>query len=298
MSTAAPLLTALAVVVAAHRVVRPVPVAPHGRRILGLVGDRAHGPTAVRSALDHVPAWFRAAAHDADLTPAHRWWLASRVAVVAGGLVGLAVGGPVLGALAATGALTGIGVALCLGRHRRAGRISRSVPAALDAVARSCRAGASVLQALRELDDADVGPAGPVFAAAATQVDRGVALDAALDELVAAQPVPAVRLATTALLVGSLTGAAPARAVEGVAATIRDHLAIEREAAANATQARASAAVLVLAPVAFTLVVALVDDRVAHFLFRTPVGLVCLVLGVALDVVGAWWMGRLVRGPR
>jgi hypothetical protein len=38
------------------------------------------------------------------------------------------------------------------------------------------------------------------------------------------------------------------------------------------------------------------DRRVAAFLLATPVGLACAGTGAALIVVGALWMGRLVRG--
>jgi tight adherence protein B len=31
------------------------------------------------------------------------------------------------------------------------------------------------------------------------------------------------------------------------------------------------------------------------FLFTTPLGLACLVLGVVLDLLGAWWTLRMVR---
>jgi tight adherence protein B len=155
-----------------------------------------------------------------------------------------------------------------------------------------------VLQALRGLSAADVGPAGAVFAGVASRVDRGESVRDALDALVGRHPVHAVRLAAAALLVGADTGAAPARAVEGVAATLRDHAALEREAAALATQGRASAAVLVLAPVGFGAFAVLADPRVATFLFRTAAGLACLVSGAALDALGAWWMSRLVRSAR
>ncbi|WP_026129637.1 type II secretion system F family protein, partial [Nocardiopsis prasina] len=32
------------------------------------------------------------------------------------------------------------------------------------------------------------------------------------------------------------------------------------------------------------------------FLFTTPVGLLCLGVGILLDILGAWWTLRMVRG--
>jgi len=243
------------------------------------------------------PEWFDTMARAADISPIDRWWRMALAAPAVAAAAGAVVAGPRGGVAGAV--LAGIGewVALRLSGGRAAARLARSVPDSLDAVARSCRAGASVVGALSALG-VDDGPAGPLFAGVARQVQHGVALSDALDDVVAAHPEPAVRLAATALLVGADTGAAPARAVEGVAATLRDNAALEREATGQATQATASAAVLVVAPMGFGVIAVVTDPRVGGFLFSSPIGWACLAAGVALDVVGAWWMSRLVRAAR
>jgi tight adherence protein B len=80
-----------------------------------------------------------------------------------------------------------------------------------------------------------------------------------------------------------------------VAATLRERRAVEREATALATQARSSALVIVLAPLAFAALSSLGDPRAGAFLVGTPTGLACLTAGLALDGLGAWWMHRIVR---
>ena len=89
------------------------------------------------------------------------------------------------------------------------------------------------------------------------------------------------------------TGASQVQAVEGIATTLRDRLALAAEVRALASQARASAAVLVAAPIGFAVVIALADPSTAQFLFATPTGLACLAAGLGLDATGAWWMRRL-----
>lgn len=289
--SAAPVAVGLLVVVAAARVVQPMGVRPASRRALEL-------SAAVPSRVVEIPAWFRRRAVEADLHPVARWWWIAIGFVLAVGLLVARTGGG-LGLLVGLGC-GAVAVLVLLGAagHRREAHLVRSVPEALDAVARSCRAGASVHQALHRLAGTDVGPAGPLLAEVAGKVDRGVALEQALSDLVAVHPVAPVRLAAVALLVGNDTGAAPARAVEGVAATLRDHAALEREAQALATQAKASVAVLVLAPIGFGALAVSSDPRVASFLFGEPIGILCLVIGLGLDALGAWWMHRLVRRPR
>jgi tight adherence protein B len=104
-----------------------------------------------------------------------------------------------------------------------------------------------------------------------------------------------VSLAVAALCLGADTGGAQARAVDGVAMTIRSRLAVAGEVRALASQARVSALVIAVSPVAFGAFAAATDRRSAGFLFRTPLGLSCLVAGLALDAVAAAWMARITR---
>ncbi len=286
MLTLAPLVVALAVLAGARRAAPP-------RRVRPLPGHATPGAAATMA----VPTWFVRAAVDAALDPVDAWWRAAVVAPLVSGVGGALVAGPAAGLAALVAAALAEAAALRMLRGRATRLLARSVPEALEAIARSCRAGSSVVGALAELGPDD-GPAAPVLAGVATRVAHGVALRDALDGLVVEHPVAELRLAAAALLVGADTGAAPARAVDGVAATLRDRAALEREAAGLATQSRASAAVLVVAPVGFGVVAIATDPRVASFLFTGPAGWACLGAGVGLDVLGGWWMSRLVRSAR
>ncbi|HEU5083238.1 MAG TPA: hypothetical protein VFU14_07865, partial [Acidimicrobiales bacterium] len=70
------------------------------------------------------------------------------------------------------------------------------------------------------------------------------------------------------------------------------------EAAALATQGKASAAVLTLAPLGFAFLLTSLDPSAGRFLLGTPVGWLCIAVGLTLDAVGAWWMAALVRRAR
>jgi tight adherence protein B len=284
-------LVAVSAVAALGWVARPLPLRlPSGDA--PATTPRSSGRAEMRP-----PAWFERRAALADLDDVSRWWRLALATPMVMAALGVLVAGPG-GAVAAAGASVSAElVALGMAGGRAQARLARSVPDALDAVARSCRAGSSVVVALSTLGPDD-GPAAPIFADVAHRVARGVALRDALDDVVAAHPDASVRLAAAALLVGADTGAAPARAVDGVAATLRDRVALEREAAGHATQATASAAVLVLAPVGFGAFAVVTDPRVGGFLFSGPAGWACLSVGIALDVIGALWMARMVKAAR
>lgn len=224
--------------------------------------------------------------------------LSPTVLVVAAAGVAMAwrSAGPTTTLLLAAGAATWTASA----RIRSAGGARRrriaQFPAALDGLATSLRSGASLPTALAEAAATTPPPLGPELAALATSTARGRSLAAALDDWSAAHDDRSTRLAATAMILATRVGTAPARAVEGVAATLRERSDLAGERRALAAQARASTLVLAAAPLVFGMILLAGDEAAADFLLRTPAGWACLTIGIALDALGAWWMARLTRG--
>lgn len=217
------------------------------------------------------------------------WLLALSVA----GPVGLMIAGPGLSVVAVVLVVAGPALAL----HSVAGRADRlieeALPEALESMARALRSGASLRQAVEESAVASPGLLGADLTSVATEVSRGRELVTALDRWGRHRPLPGVRLAVSALALGAEAGGAHARAIDGVAATVRSRLAVGREVRALSSQARLSGVVITLAPLGFSALAAASDGRAAGFLLRTPLGLLCLVAGLGLDAVAALWMMRL-----
>ena len=170
-----------------------------------------------------------------------------------------------------------------------------ALPEALEAMARSLRSGASLPIAIQETSASVGPPLADGLGDIATIAGRGRPLSVAIDRWADATHGEGVSLAAAALALGAELGGTAARSLDGVADTLRDRNAVRNEVRALSTQARASAAVIALAPVAFSAVVALADPSSVVFLVTSPFGLTCLVLGVALDALGGWWMRRIVR---
>jgi tight adherence protein B len=89
-----------------------------------------------------------------------------------------------------------------------------------------------------------------------------------------------------------------ARAVDAVAATLRERREVQGEVVALATQARTSAGLLVVAPLGFAALVSTIEPGAVEFLVGTPLGWACLAGGLGLDALGAVWMQRIVRSQR
>jgi tight adherence protein B len=176
-------------------------------------------------------------------------------------------------------------------RRRRA-----QLPEALERMAAALRTGSSLPQALAEASRGTPEPLGPELERLAGQATRGQPVLAVLDGWTAQHPDRGTRLAAVALALATGLGAAPARALDGVAATLRERLELAGERHALATQARASAVVLSAAPPAFAALLTLSDPEASRFLLQTPPGWSCIAVGVGLDIAGALWMARLTRG--
>jgi tight adherence protein B len=154
--------------------------------------------------------------------------------------------------------------------------------------------GASVLQAFESVA-AGTGRWASGARRLVHRVRAGSAVLAAADDWADEDPDPSVRLLADALAISATTGGSHLRAVDAVIDAVRDRAALQREVRALASQAQASAVVLVLLPMGFAVAVALVDPRVRGFYVGSPLGPVCVAAGLLLDAVGAWIMARLVR---
>jgi tight adherence protein B len=235
------------------------------------------------------------------------------VAGVTGGvcLVGLALG---VGTAAVVACLVAVGV-IARDRARKAAEATayeQQLPDALETVARAVRTGDSLQRALARAGASarqersgvggrprpETAGTGPVadLAEVADVTGRGVPLVDALDGWMARRPTESVRLAGSGLSLAAELGGESAHVVDRLADTLRERQSWRREARAMAAQARLSALVVTISPIAFTAILAIFDPRSIRFLTSSPAGLVCLVVGAGLDAFAYWWMRRLVDG--
>ncbi|GII93670.1 type II secretion system F family protein [Sinosporangium siamense] len=90
------------------------------------------------------------------------------------------------------------------------------------------------------------------------------------------------------------TGAAPAPLVDRVASSVRDSTRHHEELTAHLAGPRATAKLLAALPLLGILMAVALGMNPLAFLFGGPIGLACLVLGVLLNLLGLWWIHRMV----
>jgi tight adherence protein B len=233
-----------------------------------------------------------------DLAAPARAPLSVRSLAIAGAVgVGLMPLAPAIAPLGCA-ALVAIPMIVERNRARRGARAADAeLPDVLEGVARALRGGSSLGQAV-----ADVSP------------PRSVQLAREWSRLVAAVPVMGVDasarawrdrpgssdtaprvLAASALCMAAEVGGPQARALDAAAVALRQAVAFDEEIRSQAAQARASAMVIGIAPLAFALLAAATDPHFLLFLLRSTLGASLLYAGVAFDLLGLAWMERLVR---
>ena len=97
------------------------------------------------------------------------------------------------------------------------------------------------------------------------------------------------------VLLGHSMGGRAADAIDGLAASFRRRLDVIAEANALSAQARLSAVVVGAAPIGYLAFSAMVDPGSVAALVGTGVGRTCLVVGLGLEVLAAWWIRRILR---
>ena len=96
--------------------------------------------------------------------------------------------------------------------------------------------------------------------------------------------------------VAAETGAGLAGVVDALAVSLTEREEQRDEVSARTAGPRTTALVLSVLPLVGMAMSAGLGGSPLVFLFTTPLGLLCLGLGVLLDLVGAWWTLRMVRG--
>lgn len=163
--------------------------------------------------------------------------------------------------------------------------------ASLEAMARATATGSSLHVAVA--DAADDPGAPDVLTEIARSQRGGRSVATALD---AARPAadPDEVLALGVLRAVARAGGPAAEPLDRAAGVLRERRVAREERSVAAAQAQLSARVLSALPGVVVLWAVATDPDLARVLLRTPAGLVCLLVGGALNLAGWWWMRRIV----
>lgn len=212
--------------------------------------------------------------------------LAAPVAVVLGPVVSLLA---VLAALLVTRWSRGRDVARAVAAERA------GATEACGALAAELRSGRDPADALSAAASVASGPAQAALSAAAAAARLGGDVPAALTSSSGSAVAHVLRALAACWTVCASSGSGLATAVERLEEGLRAEQAQRRAVDAELAGPRATAGLLAVLPAAGLLMAASLGADPLHVLLGTPLGLVCLVLGLGLDALGVLWTRGLVR---
>lgn len=205
------------------------------------------------------------------------------------------------GAARLLGALVGFVVILVgpsVSRKHRARSEGRQLVSSLATVAelaaRSVRAGDTVRVAL-SLAASHVGGRADTLVGELLELAETAPLSDAVTAWAEIHDDPAVSVVAAAIGLDARGEGSAARALEAAAVTLRDRHAAARELSAWSSQARASATLLVVAPGVLGVGALLLRPTELTSVLANPLAGVSILMGIALEILGATWMAHMVR---
>nr|WP_314605813.1 type II secretion system F family protein [uncultured Janthinobacterium sp.] len=186
---------------------------------------------------------------------------------------------------------------LCVLRARaaRLKKIEAQLPEAADFLARALRAGHSFSNVLQMVGDELNEPISGEFKMAHEEINYGVPMNEALQNLAARIPLTDLRYLVIAVLVQRESGGNLAEVLVSIARIIRARLKLLGQVRVLSAEGRMSAWVLGLMPVVMIGVMALVNPQYISLLWTDPSGIKLLWYAAGMVALGVVWMRNVIR---
>ncbi|NYT85856.1 type II secretion system F family protein [Pollutimonas harenae] len=179
-------------------------------------------------------------------------------------------------------------------RKRRVRRFDEQLPDLLQALAGALRAGAGLQSALRHIVAQSPAPLSQEFGLILRQQRMGVGFEQALADLYRRMPFEGTGLVVSALTIAAQSGGNLAETLEGIAATLRARLRLLDRVQALTSQGRLQAWIMAGLPPILAIVLHYLDPDAMQALWKTPAGWSVLATVVVMEVVGIWFIRRIV----
>lgn len=171
--------------------------------------------------------------------------------------------------------------------------LNAQLPDMLDMMSSSLRAGFSAGQALNRVHAQMLPPVADEVGRTLEEIRFGRSLATALEAMVARTGSYDVALVVSAIQTQLETGGNMSEVLDKIAAMIRERVWLKGEITIAASEGRLSAIVLVILPIAMTLLIQTLNPSYLKPLFATSTGHIMLGIAILLMLVGSWSLHRL-----
>lgn len=180
-------------------------------------------------------------------------------------------------------------------KRKRLITFEQQLPDALDLMGRAMRAGHAFSGALKMVGDEMPEPVAGEFRITFDEINFGISLQDALQNIATRVPSADLRFFVIAVLIQRETGGNLSELLDNISALIRERLKLMGTIRVLSAEGRFSAWVLGILPFAVGAFIYLVSPKFMSMLWTDPVGLKMVWIMLLAMVVGIFWMRRIVR---
>jgi tight adherence protein B len=168
------------------------------------------------------------------------------------------------------------------------------LPQALEMMANSMKSGFSFMQAMQLVAKEVPDPLGIEFQRTIKEINLGISMDTAFQNLLQRLPNKDLEIVVTAVLIQRSTGGNLASILETIQETISERVRMKDELQALTSQGRMSALVITLLPVILGLLLNLMNPDYFNPMFSHPLGWVLLGGGTLSGILGWIFIQKVV----
>lgn len=179
--------------------------------------------------------------------------------------------------------------------YARHDKLVQQLPDALLSMSSSIRAGLALSQAIEQVGDEFPAPVGQEFQLLARQNKAGVPLDDGLRSMQRRLNSRHVTLVCNALTINREHGGDITVILERIASSLRELYRLEEKIKVETAGARFQAQAMIFVPPLVLFMLSTVQPELVQKMFRSPIGIVMVLIAVTLMVVAYLWIQKILR---
>lgn len=168
------------------------------------------------------------------------------------------------------------------------------LPEALDLLSRAVRSGNSLTSAIGMIAEEMDEPINQEFGATVDEINLGLTMKEAMENLCERVPLPDLRFFAVAILVQKETGGNIGEILNNISRLIRERIQFQRQVRAMTAEGRYSAAVLIGLPIFMFLYMYFTNYEYLSLLWTEKMGNYLLYGAIVMQLLGAYLIKRIV----
>jgi tight adherence protein B len=180
-------------------------------------------------------------------------------------------------------------------RQMRLDKFEQGLPEALDLIVSALRVGHSLNAAMGLVSRECPDPIGVEFRLAFDEMNYGLELKTALENLVVRVPMQDVKIVSTAILIQRESGGNLAEVLDKTAQVIRERFRLKRQVLTHTAQGRLTGWILTLLPIVLGFLLYMVNPDLMSMLWKKELGIKLMYAAAGMIVIGGLIIRKIVN---